>query len=280
MFKQGAFVNVLTSDSKQWKATLASLEKLPSLDHIELWLEHVPSSQEIAEIQSAFRGIPLIVHGPFIHTSLVSHIPEIVAVTRRRFDETVEFASKVDARVVTFHAGSYALFESRSQTLEHLASRFERFAELKDPVATLENLPIKSYGTTKEPIGKLSDCEEILKLLPKLRFTLDIGHSIQNEDDFVSFLRKHGSRVENIHLHDGFPQGRGHLRLGTGKLDLNQFLDTLKEIAFTGFVSMETISLDDTRSSWRMLCDAERAKGIRAFEPLSRHAYSVDGRNL
>jgi sugar phosphate isomerase/epimerase len=279
VFRQGAFVNVLTSDSKQWKATLASLEKLPSLDHIELWLEHIPVGNEIAEIQSAFRGIPVIIHGPFIHTSLVSHIPEVVAVTSRRFDETIEFASKVDARIVTFHAGSYALFESRRQMLENLASRFERFTDLNSPVATLENLPIKSYGTTKEPIGKLSDCEEILSLLPKLRFTLDIGHCIQNEDDFVSFLRKHGSRVENIHLHDGFPQGKGHLRLGTGKLDLNQFLETLKEVAFTGFVSMETISVEDTTSSWRTLCEAERAKGIRTSHPLSTHAYSMDGRH-
>jgi len=279
MFKQGAFVNVLTSDSQRWKTTLANLNRLPALDHIELWLEHIPKGNELKEIRSVFRGIPLIIHGPFIHTSLVSHLREIVKVTEERFDATVEFASKVDARVVTFHAGSYPLFESRDIVLEKLASRFERFVELKDPVTTLENMPIKSYGTTKEPVGKLSDYDEILKLLPKLRFTLDIGHCIQNEDDFIPFLRKYSSRIENIHLHDGIPRGKGHLRLGTGKLDLSQFLDALRDVNFEKYVSMETISLDDTTSSWGTLCEAELSKGIRDTVSVSKQEFSTGARH-
>jgi sugar phosphate isomerase/epimerase len=271
MFKQGAFVNVLTSDSEQWKSTLANLDRLPSLDHIELWVERIPKGNELKEIRNAFRGIELIIHGPFIHTSLVSHIPEIVAATRKRFDAAVEFASKVEARVVTFHAGSYPLFESKELVLEKLASRFEAFTRIKDPVVTLENMPIKSYGTTKEPIGRLSDCDEILKLLPNLCFTLDVGHCLQNEDDFASFLKKHASRIENIHLHDGIPRGRGHLRLGTGTLDLSCFLDVLTAVSFDKYVSMETISLDDTRSSWETLCEAESRKGIRDSDSASQH---------
>lgn len=263
MFSQGAFVNILTSDSERWKMALANLDELPSLGHVELWVEHIPSRNELREIRSIFQGIHLIIHGPFLHTSLVSHIPEIVAITERRFDETIEFASRVGARVVTFHAGTYPLFMSREHALEKLASRFERFTSLKDPVATLENMPVKSYGTTKEPIGNLSDCDEVLKLLPNLHFTLDVGHSLQNEDEFAPFLERHSSRIENIHLHDGIPRGRGHLRLGTGSLDLDRFLDALLAVSFDKYVSMETISIADTRSSWDSLCESELRKGIR-----------------
>ena len=154
MFKQGAFVNILTPDSKQWKTSFENLNKLPSLDHVELWVEHIPQRNEITEIRSTFRGIPLIIHGPFIHTSLVSHLPELVTITETRFEETVEFASKVGASVVTFHAGTYPIFASRESMLENLADRFERFAELRDPVTTLENMPIKSHGTANEPNRK------------------------------------------------------------------------------------------------------------------------------
>src|SRR5712692_5269712 len=157
MFKQGAFVNILTSDSKGWKTTLKNLEQLPLLDHIELWLEYIPKGWELEEISTAFRDIPLIVHGPFLHTSLVSHIPAIAAVTEERFDAALEFASKVEARVVTFHAGTYPSFESKDQALDKLANRFGRFAELRDPVATLENMPVNSSGTTRQAIGHLSD---------------------------------------------------------------------------------------------------------------------------
>src|SRR5579864_4963057 len=215
MFKQGVFVNILTSDPNLWKTSLNNLDQLPSLDHVELWLEHIPRGNDLREIRRAFRGVKLIVHGPFVHTSLLSHIPQIVDTTETRFDAALEFASKVEARVVTFHAGSYPIFEPRENALDKLACRFHRFAELTDPVVTLENMPVKSHGTVKEPIGQLSDYELLVKLIPSLRLTLDIGHCLQNEDDFVGFLGKHVSRVENIHLHDGIPRGRGHLRLGS-----------------------------------------------------------------
>jgi sugar phosphate isomerase/epimerase len=270
MFSQGAFVNILTSDSKQWKMDLNNLAKFPALDHFELWLEHIPVGNEITELRSAFRSVPLIVHGPFIHTSLVSHIPEIVAVTDRRFIATMEFASRVDAKVVTFHAGTYPMFDAKEHVLEMLAGRFDRFSAINGPIATLENMPVTSHGTAKQAIGHLSDCEQLLKLLPNLRFTLDIGHCLQNEDDFIPFLEKHSLQIEDIHLHDGIPHGRGHLRLGTGKLDLSRFLEVLMRIKFSKYLSMETISLSDTKSSWETLNRTESVRGIRNIECISQ----------
>jgi sugar phosphate isomerase/epimerase len=263
MFKQGAFVNILTPDSTLWKSMLESVRQLPALDHVEVWIESIPKGARLKEFRDAFRGLQLIFHGPFLHTSLLSHIPEVVSATEDRFDATLDFASKVGARIVTFHAGTYPLFEHREKVLHTLAKHFLRFTDIKDPIATLENMPVKASGTTKEPLGHLSDCDQILKLLPNLRFTLDVGHSLQNGDDFVSFLETHRSRIEDIHLHDGIKGGKGHLRLGSGDLDLSCFLDALRAISFDKYVTMETISLEDTRSSWELLCRTEALRGIR-----------------
>lgn len=271
MFKQGAFINVLTPDSALWKSTLENVTQLHALDHIEVWIESIPKGTRLKEFRDAFRGHELIFHGPFVHTSLVSHIPAVVMATEERFNATLDFASKVGARVVTFHAGTYPLFESREKVLETLANRFIRFAGIKDPVVTLENMPVKASGTTKEPIGHLSDCDQILKLLPSLRFTLDIGHSLQNGDDFVAFLTRHGSRIEDIHLHDGIKGGKGHLRLGEGDLDLNCLLDALTAISFDKYLTMETISFEDTRASWELLCRLETSKGIRDWNYVPIH---------
>jgi L-ribulose-5-phosphate 3-epimerase len=263
MFKQGAFVNLLTDDSQQWTKQLKQIEKLPSLDHIELWIEHIPKNRELNEIKAAFSGIDLIIHGPFIHASLVSHLPDVVKLTKQRFDETVEFASAIEARVITFHAGSYPLFLEKNDVMERLAEGFERFTKIGDPVTTLENMPVKSYGTMREPIGILADCESILQLLPNLRFTLDIGHCIQNQDDFVPFIQRHVSRIENIHLHDGLPRGKAHMGIGNGSLDLERFLDVLVAVNYSKHVGIETISFEDTSSSWDSLCRAEHLRGLR-----------------
>ena len=274
MFKQGAFVNVLTANVQHWRDAFSKVEQFSSLDHVELWLEHIPKGNQLKEFRNIFRGTRLIIHGPFIHASLVSHLPEVVALTERRFEETIEFADKVDAPLVTFHAGSYPLFESKGDVLDKLATRFERFSALKGPVAALENMPLKSHGTVREPIGHLTDCDDLIKILPKVRFTLDIGHCLQNEDDFIPFIKKHGSRIENIHLHDGMPRGRGHLRLGAGILHLSPLLDVLVSIDYQRHVSLETISLDDTLSSWRTLLEAETTKGLTDSEPISAHRNS------
>lgn len=263
MFRQGAFVNILRPGSMRWKDALKKIERFPSLGHVELWFEHIPRGDELRDIRNVFRNVPVIIHGPFIHTSLLSHLPEVVDVTIRRFRETVELASSMQARVVTFHAGPYPLFFERSEVVEMLAERFRVFSELTDPIATLENMPIKSHGTVREAIGKLADYDEVLRVLPDLRFTLDIGHCLQNEDNFISFIKRHSSRIENIHLHDGIAGGKGHLRLGDGSLDLEKFLDVLIKVGFDRNVSIETISSHDTSSSWDTLCKAELAKGIQ-----------------
>jgi sugar phosphate isomerase/epimerase len=274
VFKQGAFVNVLTANVQHWRDAFKKIEHFPSLDHVELWLEHIPKDNELREFREIFRGTHLIIHGPFIHTSLVSHLPEVVTLTERRFEEAIEFADKVDAPLVTFHAGSYPLFEPRGDVLDKLATRFERFSALKRPLAALENMPLKSHGTVREPIGHLTDYDDLLNLLPKVRFTLDIGHCLQNEDDFIPFIKKHSSRIENIHLHDGIPRGRGHLRLGAGILNLNPLLDVLASVNYQRHVSLETISLDDTTSSWRTLLQSEAAKGLTDSEPMPSHHHN------
>src|SRR5437762_7453774 len=81
VFKQGAFVNVLTANVADWRKALKRIEHFPGLEHVELWLEHIPKGNELREFRSIFRGVCLIIHGPFIHTSLVSHLPELVALT-------------------------------------------------------------------------------------------------------------------------------------------------------------------------------------------------------
>ena len=69
MFKQGAFVNILTPEVMHWKESLSQLERLPCLDHVELWLEHIPKGYELREIRSIFRDVehdrPWAVH-PYV----------------------------------------------------------------------------------------------------------------------------------------------------------------------------------------------------------------------
>jgi sugar phosphate isomerase/epimerase len=253
MFKQGVFANILTNDPDCWWAAIRQLSEFESLDHVELWVEHFPNSEQLSTLKGLLRGLDVVMHGPFVHLSLLSHVSKIVELTAQRFSKAMEVGAALGAKVVTFHAGSFPVFETRASALEKLASRFEPFSNSRSPVATLENMPLKTSGTQKEPLGKVQDLLELRRLLPVARFTLDIGHCIQNGDDFEAFLRNHGDCVHHIHLHDGFCGGKAHRRLGTGELDLTAFLNAVRTSNFSRYISLETIDHDDTLESWRLL---------------------------
>ncbi len=263
-FKKGVFVNILTADPREWELSFRQLEDFPALDHIEIWVEYLPTTEHRKILKSLTKGIEVILHGPFIHTSIATHLNALLDLSKRRFSECLDFATTIDAKVVTFHAGSYPVFRTREQAFEAIATHFAPFSRSHGPVVTLENMPVKYTGTLREPLGKLSDLAELRRLIPDVRFTLDVGHCVQNEDDFAPFLEKYRSSIYDIHLHDARPRGRGHMRLGDGVLDLPRFLITLLSVGFDGYVSLETITREDTMSSWDTLLTAERNVLIRA----------------
>lgn len=256
-YRRGAFVNLLTRNPKEWEVELNRVGNLPFLQHIEVWMEYIPTGKERSILRDMLKGKQVILHGPFIHMSLVTHLHELGEMSLRRCHEAVEVASLIGAKVVTLHAGTFPVFETREIAFERLARRFSSFVDLNLPVVALENMPVRT-GTSMECLGKLEDLTLFRSILPGVRFTLDVGHCLQNTDDFESFLRENAPRIADIHLHDATPGGRGHLRLGKGALDLPRLLLVLKEIGFTEYVSLETISPKDTVSSWKTWLDAER----------------------
>ena len=262
-YKKGTFLNIVSCDPVAWETAFRRVQNLPSREHIEIWLEYIPKGKDRSILQDMARHTEVIVHGPFIHTSLVSHLDALSDISLRRCMEGLEFASFIEAKVVTFHAGTYPLFDTRETAFERLAKRFSQLASLKSPVVTLENLPVRK-GTTVECLGRLDDLRTFQTLMPDVRFTLDIGHSIQNADDFELFLREKSSCIENIHLHDGRAGKRSHLRLGAGTLDLPKLIELLGQIGYSKYVSLETISLEDTLASWEVWLQAEQDNSSRA----------------
>jgi sugar phosphate isomerase/epimerase len=261
MYKKGAFINIVSPEPAEWEADFRRIKNLPSRHHVEIWLEYIPSKEERTALQSMLRGTEVIVHGPFIHLSLATHLNALRDISLRKFDEAVEFAAQIGAQVVTFHAGTYPMFETQEIALERLASKFYRFTGLKSPIVTLENMPVRGEGTTRECLGHLKDLTLLQLMIPDIHFTLDIGHCLQNGDDYESFLRTQSSRIANIHLHDGKFGGRAHLRLGAGTLDLPKLVGVLRETGFTKYISLETISSEDTTSSWPAWLNAEQVHG-------------------
>lgn len=255
-YKKGAFLNVVNPNIAEWEADLRWLEGLPSRQHVEVWLEYIPVREERTALREMLSGTEVIVHGPFIHTSLVTHLETLASLSSETYGEAIECAEIIGAKVVTLHAGTYPFFETRETALARLARKFSDFVSLGTPIVALENMPVKE-GTTREALANLEDLELLKSMMPEVHFTLDIGHSLQNQDDYASFLMRHHESVVNIHLHDGLPNRRSHLALGMGLLDLAGFLRVLRQVNYSRYISLETISHEDTKASWSVWLDVE-----------------------
>jgi sugar phosphate isomerase/epimerase len=88
----------------------------------------------------------------------------------------------------------------------------------------------------------------------------DVGHLAWRGDDPLAFLREHGDRIREVHLHDAARQSGGsgppvrdHLPLGDGQNDYGAIMDMLEEMRFDGTVILELNSEADLKTSLRRL---------------------------
>jgi sugar phosphate isomerase/epimerase len=250
--KCGVFINLTAFEPNAWQDELNWAHSLPELDHLELWLEFLPTRRQLRGMREMFAGQRLIMHGPFIGTSLAAEWDELAEASVERCSWAVEAASFLECEVVTFHAGSYPAFSTEDAALERLAARFEAFASLAEPRVTLENMPARN-GATVETLGTLEGLKRMADRLPSLHFTLDVGHCLQNGESLKPFVRAYSDRIANIHLHDGLDGGRSHLALGEGELDVQDFLRCLDASGYDAFLTLETLGQEDTTVSWHAL---------------------------
>ncbi|MCK5820531.1 MAG: sugar phosphate isomerase/epimerase [Bacteroidales bacterium] len=94
-------------------------------------------------------------------------------------------------------------------------------------------------------IDKFPDADDVWEnvkdLDPRMGMCLDIGHDRRNGKDPVLDLKKYHSRVFDIHLKDvtGASKQGYSVEVGRGILDIPAFVKMLREVNYTGVVSLE-----------------------------------------
>ena len=257
--KRGAFLNLLSFDPDDWRRQLDALDKLETLDHLELWLEFMPTRTQLLVLSDLLDGRRTIMHGPFIGMSLASSWDDLARISLDRCLQAVELACFLGSEVVTIHGGIVHRDEPHDPVIERLVGRLERLSRYRNPIIALENMAGRG-GATREAIARTEHLVQVMSCLPDLHVTLDTGHALQNGDDPSEFIEANGHRIVNIHLHDAHTGGRGHLRLGTAELNTARLLDALRATNYNGFLTLETVGIDDTAASWNVVRKHERSR--------------------
>ena len=112
------------------------------------------------------------------------------------------------------------------------------YAKQYDVNVCVENLPF--------PLYPLTTVEQVCAIVDKLdrenlKVCLDTGHAAiffgKSIGDAVRYI---GQRLEAVHIHDNMGKEDEHLIPGDGIIDWDGFAAALKEIGFSGVISLET----------------------------------------
>lgn len=254
----GAFLNVVKDDPEDWAAQMERLTRLDGLHHVEVWLEAI-DGDHLGALEGLLAGRETILHGPFIGLSLVSPWDELRTISIGRLARAAELGADFGARVMTIHPGIAPSAEDEAVLEDRLLDSMRRLRARVDGALTvaIENMPCRR-GASVEGLITLDQCTRLIDRDPDTRVTLDVGHAIQNSDEYQQFLAEHADVVADIHLHDGTPGGAAHWALGAGTLDLPEFATSVVDTSYAGYVTLETLGWEDTRASYEMAVSALR----------------------
>ena len=170
--------------------------------------------------------------------------------------QIAEFHEKLAAKGVTGYAVGPIYMKSEKEVDNAFAYAKRVGVRLVVGVPNVELLPyvdkkVKEYGFNYAihlhgpDINIYQDADEVWQhtkdLDPRIGMCLDIGHNYRNGKDPVADLKKYISRVYDVHLKDvtdsnskGFS-----VEVGRGMLDIPGFINALREVGYSGMVSLE-----------------------------------------
>lgn len=259
MYSKGVFLNIVSKDKKNWKKQIDFINSLGNVNHIEVWLEENLTLLELKFLKSLLKKYDIVIHGPWAHLSLVSPHKEIREISIKLYLQTLRVAEILGAKLVTFHCGTRIKFLSKGAAIKLLIQNLKKIKHCYKgkSIFIIENdppgPPKKVYQNFPSSLQEMS---YLKKSLPWLNFTLDVGHTLQSNDnlDKISkFVKKYKDSILDIHLHDAVLKGEAHLVLGKGDLDVKAFFNLLNRINYNKYVTLETIGQEDTKKSWKKI---------------------------
>lgn len=217
--------------------------KGPDLDRLR------PDALRQAGQQLAAAGLGISVHAPFMDLNPGALEPLVLAVTRRRFEQSLDAAEALQARLVVFHPG-YDPWKYGGQ--DHLwleQSRMfwppllERAAHAGCSIA-LENI----FEVRPDTLAALLDSVDS----PLLGHCFDIGHwHLFAEGSLADWFAALGPRLTHLHLHDNFGERDEHLPVGEGSIDFAELFSLVAPLARPPSMTLEAHSQEALLRSLR-----------------------------
>ncbi|MBW7455580.1 sugar phosphate isomerase/epimerase family protein [Paenibacillus sepulcri] len=209
-------------------------------------------------------GIAYTVHAPFRDVNIASLNNTVFEAARMDMMRSMEVAARIGAGLVVVHPGITGFFpEDRwTEMKRRELSVFEemgKFGGERGIQVMVENLPkmnvhFEDTWTLDGIIRVHDEWESDVKGV-----CFDVGHAYHANLDVAEAVRRLGSRIKHLHVHDNHGGIIDeHLPIGQGTIPWDDFFEALEEIGFEGFAVFEFGPAERQREAVQLLEDRMR----------------------
>ena len=93
---------------------------------------------------------------------------------------------------------------------------------------------------------------------PNFKANFDTAHFSAQRENVVLALAKLKGHFANVHISDNNPSNTDHLPIGKGSIDWKEFLGTLHQMGYTGYLGLDLGLTDSLLDGYRVSLDRLR----------------------
>lgn len=186
----------------------------------------------------------ITLHGFFSNLNIAAKDPEICAISRKRYYQSLELAALFDVRTVVFHTCFNNLLKQKKYQEMYFLSNIEFY---KDFIKNFEDLGITvTIENVHEPDTVLIRNMIAAINSPNLGATIDIGHcNLHSSIPVSEWIKDYGIMLKHMHFHNNFKDEDSHQSLLKGDIDIKEILKTLKQIQLYPTITFEIFDKED-----------------------------------
>ena len=190
-------------------------------------------------------------HAPFSKANVSD--PEVYAKVQQQTIRAIYATGHIGSPYIVAHPVNYPDFDNgqnRERGMQVNLQYFSMFVPaLKETgvIMCIENLfrKLESGLKVSNAMSKAEDLAELVDTLnemhgPYFAACLDVGHGVVVGEDLCHMLRVLGQRTRVLHIHDVQGVQEDHHEPGSGSIDWEALMRTLKEVGYHGCFNFET----------------------------------------
>lgn len=192
----------------------------------------LPFEDRPAEFTGLLKEFGLDLTGVYSGGYLI--FPELAAEELRRFDRSIAIAAECGATHFVVGGGSV-------RSTGRLQSDYENAGRFLDAVAKRARKVglLPSYHPHLGSIAEMPEQIDRLMAHTSIGICLDTAHIAAGGADVVATMKKYGTRLADVHVKDLDRATGDFLPLGEGGLPMPAILQTLRDVAYNGSITVE-----------------------------------------